>query len=125
MRAVAVPEHGVRGYDMRHDLGAMRERVALRSVTPAKDSDGFVTETPTTVATVWAEVYHESGQEKFQQADLRGQTIVVFRIRFRSDVRGTWQVLWRGLTFQMLEPPQNLDNRRRFLWLRCGQVEAA
>lgn len=123
MRAIAVPENNVRGYDMRADLGAMRELITLRSPTTNKDGGGYATDAPTTVASVRAELFTESGLEKFQDADLRGQTIVVFRIRYRADVRGTWTIAWQGRTYRLLEPPQNRDNRKRFLWLRCGQIE--
>lgn len=123
MRLVAQPERGIAGADLHADIGAMRDRVTLQSVTRSKGSGGYATDTPASEATVAAEVVAESALEPVEAGGQRGQTRYRVRIRYRDDVRAKWLVVWRSQTLQILEAPI-ADAKRRFLWLRCGLVEA-
>lgn len=123
MKLIGAPERGVPGADLEASIGAMRQRVTLKSVTRSKVTGGFATDTPVTEVSVPAEVVVESGLELQEAGALRGQTRYRVRIRHRSDVRALWLVIWRELTLEVLEAPVS-DAKRRFLWLRCGAVEA-
>lgn len=124
MKLVGAPERGIPGADLEASIGAMRERVTLSSVTRAKGAGGFATDTATPeMFTVAAEVVIESGLELQESGAQRGQTRYRVRIRYRSDVRAKWLVGWRDATLEVLEAPVS-DAKRRFLWLRCGAVEA-
>lgn len=123
MRLIGDPVRGVAGADLEAAVGALRERVTLQSVTRTKGTGGFATDTPETEVTVPAEVVPVAGTEPYEAAAQRGQTRYRVRIRFRSDVRALWLVVWRDVTLQILEAPIS-DAKRRFLWLSCGAVEA-
>lgn len=124
MRLIADPPRGVAGADLESAIGAMRERVTLQSPTSTKDAGGFSTTTPEIeVANLPAEVVVEATAEPFEAGALRGQTAYRVRIRYRDDVRAKWTVRWLSQTLRVLEAPVS-DAKRRFLWLRCGAVEA-
>jgi SPP1 family predicted phage head-tail adaptor len=123
MKLVGHPERGEAGIDVYASIGAMRERVTLQSVARAKGTGGYATDTATSEETVPAEVVIEGGTEPFEAGGQRGQTRYRVRMRHRSDVRASWLLRWNDLTLQVLEAPVS-DQRRRFLWLRCGAVES-
>lgn len=116
---------GLNGRDLAGELGSMREDVTLRSTQRAKGQGGFAGDMETTIVTTKAEVAFADPTENFEAKDLKGQVVIDVRIRYRSDVVGYWEVVWKGNTYKSLQPAQNLDGRRRFLWLRCGRIESA
>lgn len=104
-------------------IGAMRHKVRLLEPTRSKDGGGFATDEYEEADRCFAEAEIESGLEPLQQGGVRGERVARFRIRYRTDILATWRVEWRGQTYELVEPPLNLDGRRRFLWLRGRQVE--
>lgn len=118
------PARLVNGSDFDVDLGLMRDRVTLQSVTRTKGSGGFATDAPVTeVRDIPCEFTPEVGGEPYQMGAQRGQATFRLRIRYREGVTAGWLAVVRGQTYQVLETPLNLDARRRFLWLRVGRVE--
>lgn len=121
-----IPARLINGSDFQVDLGLMRDRITLQSVARTKGTGGFAVDTPVTVARqVPAEVIAESGSEPYEASAQRGQARFRIRIRYRDDVLAGWLVVFNSQTYQVLEAPLNLDNRRRFLWMRVGLVEGA
>jgi SPP1 family predicted phage head-tail adaptor len=127
MRLVGQPETGQPGADMHADLGAMRERVTLKIVTRTKDAGGFATDTATDDLTVAAAVQIISGDtmEGFLQSGMKGRVVIRIRIRYRAEVTSIYQVRWQGRDYEVLQPPVNLDGKRRFLWVLASTIAGA
>lgn len=68
----------------------------------AQDSFGQPVGTPgfTDVATVYGQpIYPRPGTETVQTAQLTAEQTVQFTIRYRADVRPTWQVVYEGTIY--------------------------
>lgn len=101
--------------------GRLRHRVALQSVALTADAVGGQTETPATVATVWAAVEAVGGTEYQAQDGVHGALTHRVRIRYRTGITRTMRVLWgtRVLEIESVEDP---DDRQRELHLLCREV---
>jgi SPP1 family predicted phage head-tail adaptor len=74
------------------------------------------------VATVWAKAWTVSSSEGtagMQQTMIRVQK---FCIRYRSVLRPSWRLLWRGRYFAITG--NDPDERREFIYLTCKEVAA-
>lgn len=98
------------------DLGEMRERVTLSSVTTAAD-----VETVTTVATVWSNVQAVAGRERAAAGQLNTAMTYRIQIRRRSDVAPSWRITWRTRTLQV-NAVYDPDGRREWQILECTEV---
>lgn len=124
MNLIARPERGIPGADLYANIGAMRERVTIQTVTRSKDADGFASDVADNqFVQISAEVTPEAGEETFVAGGQRGATTYLVRIRYRPDILAKGLVTWNGVTLQILQAPL-ADAKRRFLWLRCGATEA-
>ena len=99
----------MRRAEMDPGSGAMDERVAVTQITQSIGTGGTITETETTVATVWAMVEQVRGQERVISDRERG--VQTYRITAHNN--GTWATLdttyklvWRGLTLDIKTQPQ-------------------
>lgn len=119
-----IPARLVNGSDFTVDLGLMRDRVTLLTVSRTKGAGGFATDAAAEHLTVFGEVTPEAGMEPYESNALRGQSRWRVRIRYRTDINAGARIQVRGRTYEVLEPPLNLDGRQRFLWLRVGLVES-
>lgn len=77
-------------------VGKLRERIELKRKTLADDGAGGATETPTTYATVWAEVMPMTGRERERSMRAEASSDYVITIRFRDDVVEGDIIAWRG-----------------------------
>lgn len=101
----------------------MRDRVAVKALTPTEDDRGGQSEDySTTTATVWAKVSQESGSEGEggQQVHHTGRYMVT--IRYRSDVDPTSRITWGSRTLRITGIRDPDDGRKRFLELTCEEV---
>jgi SPP1 family predicted phage head-tail adaptor len=76
------------------------DRVAViqsRTLTP--NAYGEQIETFTTLATVWAGKLELSGQEQLLAQQVSAETIIKYRIRWRSDVTATCRLVVDGVTY--------------------------
>tara|TARA_R110002072_G_scaffold100778_3_gene222009 strand:- start:1432 stop:1767 length:336 start_codon:yes stop_codon:yes gene_type:complete len=77
------------------NTGNMRERVTIKKYTPSTSATGAITETETTVATVWAEVRAIKGREAQNAGRLA--TIETYLITIYTRVIDTGYFLeWGG-----------------------------
>lgn len=85
-------------YRKRERIGQLRERLTLQSVSLVQSASGHPVETWSTLATVWGEVkYRLNASDETGQARRESATqIVIFRIRYRTDVNERVRILYRG-----------------------------
>ncbi|MGY3091086.1 SPP1 family predicted phage head-tail adaptor [Hymenobacter sp. UYAg731] len=57
----------------------------------------------TDVEAVWAGIYYAPGNEAVQAGELTATQRILFTIRYRADVRPTWQLMHEGRTFQITD----------------------
>jgi SPP1 family predicted phage head-tail adaptor len=97
--------------------GRLREKITIRRQADVPDGEGGFVRSWTDFATVWAEVWNQSGREAVIGATLTG--VSTFRITIR--MQPVWrngggpqaadQVLWRGLELNIIAPPADPTGR--------------
>ena len=100
----------------------MRERVAIKVNSTAKDDLGGNIPTPTTLATVWAKVQPLRGQEMKDIGRLAAKQLYLVSIRYRADVTTDNFLVWasrQGDITLNIRSFQNRDERGQFLVMEC------
>lgn len=97
-------------------IGNLDDRVALYSVAQAKDAAGAIVDTPTPVATVWAEVIPQRGDESFKAAQQQAARTIKIKLRYRADVETSWLAEWNGDQYDIVDVDR-AQRRDGELWL--------
>lgn len=83
------------------DVGAMRERVTIRSQAQSVDPAGQITTTWSDVATTWARVEPMKAWEQQLAGRDQGARGYKMTIRYRTDIDTNSRVVWRGRNFDV------------------------
>lgn len=101
------------------NIGKLDRQLTLQAAAVVAQ-DAFGAPAPasfTDVATVAAGIEYKPGDEAMQADQLTATQRISFTIRYRADVRPTWQLLYEGKTFQLTDVAE--IGRRRGLLLTC------
>lgn len=102
-------------------IGRLRHRVALQTVSEARSSTGAVTETWNTTATVWAEVVDLAGREFWDARQVNAELTARIRIRYRSGIVPKMRAVFGARTFD-IQSVIDPEGRRRELVLMCREL---
>lgn len=102
--------------------GKLRRRVTLQRPVESQDGTGQPVVTWTAVDTVWGQVRPLQGRELFTAQAVHAKLTVEVRIRYRSDVLSTWRVVTGGHTYELVQDPIDVDDRRAYLLLLCEEA---
>lgn len=102
--------------------GDLDEQITLQSVESVNNGGELELRT-TDVATVWAKVISERGQEGFESARTNARSTVKLQLRFRADVTTEWRILWDGQQYEIVYADRSL-RRHGELWLTARVVGA-
>lgn len=101
--------------------GNLRHRVTIQRSTDALDATTQeITQTWTTLATVWAEVLDMSGSERFRAAQVQPGATVTVRIRYRDDVTSKMRIR-HGSRYLNIESVIDMEGRNRERLLICSE----
>lgn len=100
--------------------GLLTQRVTLQSRAAGADVLGQPSGAWATVAEVWARARPLRSRELFAAGQVQNITDVEFTIRWRSDIRSTWRVLWRGVPHDITGEPIDVDGQGVWLELLCA-----
>lgn len=95
--------------------GLLTDRIKLQSRAAGVDVLGQASGAWQTVATVWARARPLRSRELFAAGQVQNITDVEFTIRWRSDVRANWRVLWRGQPHDITGEPIDVDGQQQWL----------
>lgn len=113
--------------ELKVSIADMRTRITFQSPTISKDAGGAQKPTYANVGTnptVWAQWINDHGQESIAtDAQVSAQRATV-RLRHRTDIVETWQVLKDGEAWEILsiDPVQD---RNRWIELRVERVKGS
>lgn len=102
------------------NIGKLDNLVILESLSTTNTS-GSVTNSYSTVATLWAHIISERGQEALQSARVNYREKIRVCIRYREDVTAKHRLTWEGRAYNILAIDRT-DRRKGFLWLTCEAV---
>lgn len=97
--------------------GKLTERITLQQRAAGQDALGNASGAWADVAVVWARARPLRSRELFAAGQMQDVADVEFTIRWRSDVRSTWRVLWRGQAHDITHTPIDVEARQEWLEL--------
>uniref|UniRef100_A0A6M3LN13 Putative head-tail joining protein n=1 Tax=viral metagenome TaxID=1070528 RepID=A0A6M3LN13_9ZZZZ len=107
---------------VRLGIGALRERVAIHTVSTTVSSAGYQTDSWTTTDTVWANVASIPDRELYQAQAIKASLAYRVTIRYRTDVTGKTRIVWDSKTLEIHNVRDLEDARDRFLVLDCSET---
>src|SRR5262245_19417955 len=99
---------------MKTHAGMLDQRITLERITTTRDGAGGATEQWSTYATVWAKVTPKTGRERDNAMRNEAVAEYTIEIRYRSDIRTSDRIGWRGRKFN-ISFPKNAGPREIFL----------
>jgi SPP1 family predicted phage head-tail adaptor len=102
------------------DAGKLDKRVTLLQPVYSEYEDEIADWTP--VATVWAAINPNWGQESTEAARTVAITLVVVVIRFRSDLDARWRIQ-DGVHLYEINSFADIQRRRIQLQLNCKEIQ--
>lgn len=98
----------------------MNRRVIIKTYARVRETGGSFTETPSTLATVWASIEPSSSNERYQFGQLAGEMSHTIRIRYLAGVTLSSTITYGSRVFQVLGM---IDESEQHKWLRLACVE--
>lgn len=106
----------------RENIGPMRERVTLYTLTTTQNAHGEYLKAFTSLATVWAAVEYGRGDEDEGTGRVTAMQRVTIRIRYRSDFQDERaRIVWESKTWE-IESVEN-DSHRMYSTIRAVHQE--
>jgi SPP1 family predicted phage head-tail adaptor len=78
------------------NIGQLDRRITIEQSTETQSAYGDISISSTTLKNVWAHVIYKSGNEKDQASRMTDITVVIFTIRYNSDVTQQMRINWDG-----------------------------
>jgi SPP1 family predicted phage head-tail adaptor len=110
---------------VRSMVGELRTIITLESPTVVKDAGGAQSKTYTNQGSVWAKWVNAHGPEAIVDGAMQGQKRATVRIRYRSDVTGAWAIVKDGERYEIIVPPDNIQDRDEFLEFQVRLLKAS
>ena len=87
------------------NIGKLDRLITLQAptVVPQSPNGELAPKAFADVAQVWAGLYYAQGNEAVQASEVTATQRIVFTIRYRADVRPTWQLVHEGRAFQITD----------------------
>ena len=101
--------------------GSLRHRLTIQSVGSTLDDYGDLSNSWTTLATVWGAINPLSGREESIGEELKGVVTHLIKIRYKSGVTPNSRISFDSRTFQ-IESVKNWEERGVFMELLCKEV---
>lgn len=102
-------------------VGKLRHKVKLQHRSENQATDGSVTYSWTTYATVWAAINPISGKEAFIAQQVKAEANFEIEIRYNSAVIPSDRVLFGVRVFD-INYPKNPDERNEYQILLCKET---
>lgn len=99
-----------------------RNRITIEEFTPSRGSDGSVSKTWSTYATVWAEKKHKTSREFFSAQRINSEITELFTIRYKSGITTKMRVSFNSKYYNIVGA-DDPDGKRREMQLLCKVVE--
>ena len=103
------------------EIGKLRHRIELYSVTETQDNYGEVTKGYELATTVWASIKPLSGKELAHAQQVSAETSFKIVIRYNSAVTSEYRLVFGSRTFE-ITGMLNGDEKGEYLVLMCSEI---
>lgn len=83
-------------------IGKMDRQITIQQVTETQSSSGEAAKTWSALATVWAGVDIESGDEGTEAAGLQSRSNCLFTLRYRTDLTTKHRISYAGTIYDIV-----------------------
>ena len=104
-------------------IGRLRYQVSLQTATNTRDSGGGLSQSFDSADLIFADIRPQSGDETFRQGKVQEKLTHNIIIRYRTGVTTAQRILYDSRIFN-IRSVINIDERNRFLMLKCVEGEA-
>tara|TARA_Y100001972_G_C7582027_1_gene291914 strand:+ start:100 stop:426 length:327 start_codon:yes stop_codon:yes gene_type:complete len=104
-------------------IGKMRHRLELQKATNTTDAGGGMTQSYNTINIIYGAITPKSGNEKYRQGMVQESTTHEIMIRFVKNISTKYRIKFENRVFN-IKNIQNVEERDRFLKLKCTEGEA-
>jgi SPP1 family predicted phage head-tail adaptor len=101
--------------------GKLNRRITIQQLSAGQDEIGQPVQTWSNVATVWADIRHQSGMETIKADAVTSTVRASIRIRYRSDLNSGMRVLHDSTAYNILAVLPDLA-RKEYVDLACEVV---
>lgn len=103
--------------------GQLDDRITIQTLTQT-NTEGSLSESYATLATVWAQIMSAKGSEALQAAQVRANRVIRVKIRYRSDVGVKDRVVWMSENYNVVDVDRSA-RREGYLYLTCEVASGA
>ena len=103
-------------------IGKLEHQIKLQSLAETNNSGSLSSEW-VDIATVWADIRSQRGDEAFQAARENATETIRIMMRYRADLQATWRIEWAGQQYNILHVDRT-GRRRGEMWLTAQVVGA-
>jgi SPP1 family predicted phage head-tail adaptor len=109
-------------YNKKEEIGKLRERIIVQSVSRAVGLTGFGTETWSTVAEIWATVdYKGNNKEEVEGGKITALSQIKVICRYRTDINEQQRLIYIGKYYQIENVQISVDSL--YLHLFCSYAQ--
>jgi head-tail adaptor len=106
-------------YNKKEEIGKLRERIIVQSVTRAASTTGFGVESWTNFVEVWAVVdYKGINKEEVEGGKITALSQIRVTCRNRTDINEQQRIIWMNKYYQIENVQISADNM--YLYLFCS-----
>lgn len=114
--------------DLTLRISDLNTRITFQEPVESQDAGAAQTFNYVQVQTdpeVWANVLYDHGTEQIQSEAKQATLRATVTVRHRSDVLATWRILMNGQPWNLIAPPEPVQNRNRWLVFRIEQAKGS
>ena len=106
------------------DIGKLNKRITFLKIEHEEDDMGQSKNVWTEYKTVWATVKPYKSSESAFMSKLKPEVTHRIYVRYRDDITADMRIYYHGRTFEISEPPIDVDERHDMLEIQCEEVFA-
>jgi len=92
--------------------GQLDRKITLQSATITRGAAGGRVKTWSDVATVWAKIEMQSGEERQEGGDVIARQRMDVVTWYYPGFKNTWRILYHGIAYEILGAPREIGRRR-------------
>jgi SPP1 family predicted phage head-tail adaptor len=104
-------------------IGSLNKRIILQYQTKVKSATGATTVSWADGSTIWAAIWPISANEAMRSGQLTLEITHRIRIRYRSDIKGSWRIKFGDHYFSIVSLI-NPNQANKTLDLLCKETES-
>lgn len=104
------------------NVGQLNKIITIQIRTMAQDDAGQPTESWRTFAQCYANIKPKVGKDYLESKQLINEITHDITIRYRRHIKPKMRILYEDRIFEIVAPPIDPEEKRRWLYLKCKEL---